>query len=101
MPFLAGCSLHDPMNTQRVLKHSALVVPLVKRCRPTWYVSVLHACRSRQDQLVFALHAAVLASGYRLVPVGEQAQLEGELARSGRSSLFALHQHCLCSAQCT
>lgn len=33
--------------------------------------------RSRQDQLVFALHAAVLASGYRLVAVGDQAQLEG------------------------
>lgn len=37
----------------------------------------MHSCRSSQDQLAFALHAAVLASGYRLVAVGEQAQLEG------------------------
>lgn len=36
----------------------------------------LAPCRSRQDELVFALHAAVLASGYRLVAVGEQADLE-------------------------
>lgn len=33
-------------------------------------------CRSQQDELVFALHAAVLASGYRLVAVGDQADLE-------------------------
>jgi hypothetical protein len=34
-------------------------------------------CRSLQDRLAFAVHAAVLSSGYRLVAVGEQAQLEG------------------------
>jgi hypothetical protein len=65
------------------------------------YVSVaVHACRSRQDQLVFALHAAVLTSGYRLVAVGEQAQLEGVLARSVESPFFELHQHCLCWEHC-
>lgn len=35
------------------------------------------ACRNPHDQLAFAVHAAVLSSGYRLVAVGEQAQLEG------------------------
>ncbi|KAF8063749.1 proteasome inhibitor [Scenedesmus sp. PABB004] len=35
------------------------------------------ALRSRADALAFALHAAVLSSGYRLVAVGEDATLEG------------------------
>lgn len=49
-------------------------------------MSFAYLHRSRQDQLVFALHAAVLASGYRLVAVAEHAQLEGK-------HLF----HCTCS----
>lgn len=41
---------------------------------------LLARCRNSQDRLAFALHAAVLSSGYRLVAVGDQAQLDGRAA---------------------
>jgi hypothetical protein len=47
---------------------------------------------------VFALHAAVLTSGYRLVAVGEQAQLEGALATSVGNSVLRHEAGCISTA---
>jgi len=39
----------------------------------------MHAClQEPQDQLAYAVHAAVLTNGFRLVAVGDAAQLDGE-----------------------
>ncbi|KAF6253919.1 hypothetical protein COO60DRAFT_370024 [Scenedesmus sp. NREL 46B-D3] len=52
-----------------LMASAAAVLAVVRAAAP--------AFRSPQDRLAFAVHAAVLSSGYRLVAVGEQAQLEG------------------------
>ena len=73
-------------------------------------MSFAYLHRSRQDQLVLALHAAVLASGYRLVAVAEHAQLEGKasiplhMQQGHVSSRCAIHCRwllTLCPGGCT
>jgi hypothetical protein len=85
---MPGCQ--TPTYIIRTVTWSTLLIMayVAPWCPPLMltYLSFAYLHRSRQDQLVFALHAAVLASGYRLVAVAENAQLEGKRQR-----------HCTCS----
>eukprot|EP00879_Flechtneria_rotunda_P009335 GHRR01009774.1.p1 GENE.GHRR01009774.1~~GHRR01009774.1.p1 ORF type:complete len:293 (+),score=57.70 GHRR01009774.1:470-1348(+) len=56
-------------STVSAMATAASVLALIRAASPQF--------RHRLDQLAFAVHAAVLTSGYRLVAVGEEATLEG------------------------
>jgi hypothetical protein len=58
--------------------------PKLGRPRLTACAAAALAHRSAIDRVTFAVHATVLASGYKLVKVGDSAQLEGKPTKAWR-----------------
>lgn len=68
----------------------ASVLAVVRTAAPRFH--------SRQQQLAYGVHAAVLGSGYRLVGVGDAATLEGALGCCAVAVLRCDRMPCACCA---
>jgi hypothetical protein len=73
--FRCGAALSDARAPHRAPELRARAAPRVdapKRARP-----LLCTRRGAEDAVMYAVHAALLASGHALVGVGDSAKLEG------------------------